>query len=103
MESLDERARAHAEAGKALPPGHVTLQLMVACRAGSVERLLGVPNTGDRLWFIPYNHQGRSCYKVLWGRYTTRQEAEAARAGIPREIARQLERIPVVSVDSLLK
>jgi hypothetical protein len=41
--------------------------------------------------------------KVFWGNYATRQEAEAALAGIPREFTGQLERVPVVSIDSVLK
>ena len=32
---------------------------------------------------IPYRFKGRSCYRVIWGTFATRSEAEAALKKLP--------------------
>jgi len=38
---------------------------------------------GDRVWFIPQTIGARSCYRVFWGRFGTREEAQRALAEVP--------------------
>ncbi len=55
-----------------------TNQLMVACQAGNVERLLS--QVGDaRLYVLPALYEGRTCYRVCWGGYPDRASAAAGR------------------------
>lgn len=75
---------------------------MVACRGDSVERLLNVSEARQQLWFVPYNHQGKPCYKVFWGEYGSIPEAEAARNDLPPAVPANLPKEPVISMEKVL-
>jgi hypothetical protein len=38
---------------------------------------------GENVWFVPQSLGGRSCYRVFWGRFNTRDEATRALAEVP--------------------
>jgi len=57
-----------------------TLQFMVTCRE-DVARDFGAQLGGDpRLFLLPVIHDGRSCYRVCWGSYRTREQAVSQQA-----------------------
>jgi DamX protein len=65
--------------------GAYTVQVELVCETASVTRALR--DGGTNIWFTPITYRGRSCYRVFWGRYTTRAAAESAMASIPKSLA----------------
>jgi hypothetical protein len=73
------------------PGGEYTVQFELVCETASVTRALR--EGGNQVWFIPIAYRGRSCYRVFWGRYANRADAQAAVASIPAALR---EAAPVV-------
>lgn len=61
-----------------------TVQFALVCRDASIEG--SVRNGGSNIWFVPITHRGEACYKVYWGRYSTREQAERGIAEIPASL-----------------
>jgi hypothetical protein len=38
------------------------------------------------VWFTPISLRDRACYRVFWGRYSTREQAQAGMAEIPKAL-----------------
>jgi len=64
-------------------PGGFTLQVMVACQEATLRTLRPRIPTSDRLFLVPVQVNDSTCYKVLWGTYADRAEAEAAASTVP--------------------
>ncbi len=80
--SLPDAARAFASS---LTPGarsRFSLQLLTACAPETVQKAVGAAR-GPELFILPVSLQGRSCYRVCWGLYESRQAAEAGSAAVP--------------------
>ena len=59
-----------------------SIQTLVACAPETVQK--AVDNvSGAELFILPVDLKGRSCYRVCWGVYDTRDAAEAAARGLP--------------------
>ena len=58
-----------------------TVQFALVCRDASIEN--NVRLGGSKIWYVPIGYRGETCYKVYWGRYSTRQQAEQGVAEIP--------------------
>jgi hypothetical protein len=76
-EAIDARARDYA----ANPSGNFTVQIQILCDPGNVEK--AVRTGGDRVWFVPQTLGTRACYRLFWGRFDTRAEAQRALADVP--------------------
>jgi septal ring-binding cell division protein DamX len=76
-ERVDAMARNYASNAT----GNFTVQIQILCDASNVEKLMR--DAGSNVWFVPQAIGARSCYRVFWGRYTTREQAQAAIAQIP--------------------
>jgi septal ring-binding cell division protein DamX len=76
-EAIDARARDYA----ANPSGNYTVQIQILCDPGNVEK--AVRTGGDRVWYVPQTLGTRSCYRLFWGRFDTREEAQRALADVP--------------------
>lgn len=76
----DEMARQYA----ANPQGNFTVQIQILCDPGNLEKAMRAG--GDNLWFVPQPLGERSCYRVYWGRYNTRDEAQRALANVPASL-----------------
>jgi septal ring-binding cell division protein DamX len=74
---VDAMAREFASS----PSGNYTVQIQILCDASNVAKLMR--SGGESVWFVPQTIGERSCYRVFWGRYTTRDQAQQAMAGIP--------------------
>jgi cytoskeletal protein RodZ len=61
--------------------GNFTVQIQILCDAANVEKLMR--DGGQNVWFVPQSLGTRSCYRVFWGRYNTREQAQQALAQIP--------------------
>jgi cell division septation protein DedD len=76
-ERLDAMAREFA----ANASGNFTVQIQILCDAANVDKLLR--SGGQNVWFVPQPIGERSCYRVFWGRYNSREQAQQALAQIP--------------------
>ncbi|HYC91840.1 MAG TPA: DUF4388 domain-containing protein [Thermoanaerobaculia bacterium] len=74
---LDQMARDFA----ANPQGNFTVQIQILCDPGNVEKAMR--QGGGNVWFVPQTIKGRSCYRVNYGRFATRQEAAQAMGTVP--------------------
>lgn len=77
---LDAMAQRYA----ANPSGNFTIQIQILCSPGNLENAMRVG--GDAVWFVPQTINGRSCYRVFWGRFQTQEEAQRAMAQIPASL-----------------
>ena len=68
---------------KSRRPGGFTLQVMVACQEATLRTLRPRIPTSDRLFLAPVRVNDSTCYKVLWGTYASRAEAEGAASTVP--------------------
>jgi septal ring-binding cell division protein DamX len=59
------------------------VQLELACEESTLERAYRAPGASGRIWIAPYDLRGRACYRVLWGRFASLEEARRARARVP--------------------
>jgi cytoskeletal protein RodZ len=74
---MDQMAREFA----ANPQGNFTVQIQILCDPANVEKAMR--QGGGQVWFVPQTIKGRSCYRVFYGRYATRDEASAALGRVP--------------------
>jgi septal ring-binding cell division protein DamX len=83
--SQGDRARYEAMAREfaANPAGNFTVQFAIVCEPSNVAKAL---RTSSDVWFSSITLKGRSCFRMFWGRYATRAEAEAAMRGLPGEL-----------------
>jgi hypothetical protein len=79
---LDRAARDHQRARgdrKAL----FTIQLELACEVASLADAWKHDRPAGTMWVLSTPFQGRTCFRVLWGRYPTREAAHQAIASVP--------------------
>lgn len=77
---LDDQAVKYA----ANPQGNFTVQIQILCDPANVEK--AVRSGGENVWFVPQKIGERSCYRVFWGRYASRDEAQRALATVPSAV-----------------
>jgi cytoskeletal protein RodZ len=61
--------------------GNFTVQIQILCEPSNLAKAMSAG--GDNVWFVPQTIGSRSCYRVFWGRYNTRDEAQQALGAIP--------------------
>lgn len=76
-ERYDAMAREYA----ANPTGNFTVQIQILCDPANLGKAMAAG--GGNVWFVPQSIGGRNCYRVFWGRFETRAEAQAALAQVP--------------------
>ena len=83
----DVKARYDAMAREfaANPVGNYTIQFAIVCDPSNVTKALR-SSAADRVWFIPISVKERSCYRLFWGGFQTREQADAALPTIPGEL-----------------
>jgi septal ring-binding cell division protein DamX len=59
--------------------GSWTAQLLVGCKPGTVDRLVSLSGGASKLYVLPAEVHGASCFRVCWGSYASAAEASAAR------------------------
>jgi cytoskeletal protein RodZ len=80
---VKERVDAMARENASNATGNFTVQIQILCDASNVEKLM---RGGGDVWFVPQTIGDRSCYRVFWGHYNTRDQAQQAIAQIPASI-----------------
>lgn len=63
--------------------GGFTIAIMLACERDSIAKALAESNNSRELIIFPYNFKGRNCFRVIWGYYIKREEAENAFKTLP--------------------
>ena len=61
--------------------GKYTVQFELVCQTSSVTK--AIQAGGVNVWFIPISYKGQGCYRVFWGHYTTKAEAQKGLEEIP--------------------
>jgi septal ring-binding cell division protein DamX len=59
--------------------GSWTAQLLVGCKPGTVDRLVRLSGGASKLYVLPADVHGASCFRVCWGSYASAAAASAAR------------------------
>jgi len=97
--ALGERAAADRE--RLLDSGgSYTVQLMVACDPDKALGVLGLADETAPLYALPYEKDGKACYRLFWGSYATRESAERA-DDLPDSIGSQFPDMWVRAVGEL--
>ncbi len=60
------------------------IQLELACEVGSLVDAFQHDRPAGTMWVLATSYQGRTCFRVLWGRYATPEAARRAISGAPR-------------------
>jgi septal ring-binding cell division protein DamX len=79
-----DRYAAMAREFAAAPGAKFTVQFEIVCETSNIARALATG--GTNVWFVPISLKGRSCYRVFWGRYQTRDAAERAVNDVPASL-----------------
>jgi len=81
MVGLDERARHDYDRLTGMSD-RWTWQLMVSCDRENSLRHVKAIGWADDLYVLPTELKGRNCYRLCWGLYDDREQAESD-AGLP--------------------
>lgn len=76
----DAMAREYA----ATASGNFTVQIQILCEASNLDK--AILTGGANIWFVPQQIGTRSCYRLFWGHYATRDEAQRALPAIPASL-----------------
>jgi len=76
----DEMARNYL----ANPQGNFTVQIQILCDPANLEKAMR--GGGGKVWFVPQTIGGRACYRVFYGNFATRDEAQRALAAVPASL-----------------
>ncbi|MDX1388535.1 MAG: hypothetical protein R3344_05070 [Acidobacteriota bacterium] len=79
--------------------GGFTVQLMVACSPETVHRIVSLSGQSADLYVLPTIYQGRSCYRLCWGSYDTREAAD--QAAPPDAVRQEVGKTFVASIPEL--
>jgi|GEM_PF-1871854 len=75
-----------------------SVQLELACELPTLENALNWDRPPGTIWFVTSSYRGRTCFRVLWGRYGSLAEARAAKPRVPEFFTAPGNRPTVVSV-----
>jgi septal ring-binding cell division protein DamX len=64
--------------------GDYAVQFELVCQTSSLSK--AVSEGGESVWFLPVQFRGQPCYRVLWGHFSTRDEAGGAISRIPETL-----------------
>lgn len=63
---------------------HYAIQLELACEVGSLADAFQHDRPAGSMWILTTSYQGKTCFRVLWGRYATIEAARRAQSGTPK-------------------
>ncbi|PYQ49231.1 MAG: hypothetical protein DMF59_14095 [Acidobacteria bacterium] len=58
-----------------------TLQIELVCQRASLDKARAMG--GERIWSAPISYRNQQCYRVFWGRFATKADAEGAINEVP--------------------
>lgn len=94
---LDRAARDRQRLG-ADRKAQYTIQLELACEIPSLVEAWKYDRPAGTMWILTTPFDGQTCFRVLWGRYPTREAARRALSGIPSFFSTPRNRPVVTSI-----
>ena len=64
-------------------PNKFTIAVGVFCDSSNVSRVVQNSGSSEQLLVLSFDNKGRSCYRVFWGIFDSRAEAQRAIASVP--------------------
>jgi hypothetical protein len=80
------------------PGVRYAIQLELACELPTLKKAWNWDKPPGTMWVLSTSHRGRTCFRVLWGRFRSLEEAKAAKARVPAFFMDGGNRPVVVSV-----
>jgi hypothetical protein len=80
------------------PDTRFAVQLLLACEVPTLEDAFRHEQPPGSMWLLATDHKGRMCFKVLWGRFGTVEEAKKAKDSVPSHFVSSSNRPAVVVV-----
>jgi hypothetical protein len=74
------------------------VQLELACEVETLQKAWNWDKPSGTIWLLTTSYRGRTCFRVLWGRYGSLAQAREARARVPDFFTAPGNRPTVVSV-----
>jgi septal ring-binding cell division protein DamX len=68
----------------ASPTGNYTVQIQILCDPANLEKAMRAG--GENVWFVPQTLGQRACYRVFWGHFDSRAQAQQALAQVPASL-----------------
>jgi hypothetical protein len=96
-----ERAARDREALAGDRSARYTIQLELVCELPSLAEAFRY-DRGRTMQLLVSDYRGQECFRILWGRYSTLNQAIAARTSAPRFFFTPSNHPVVVSTDALL-
>ena len=73
-----------------------TIAVGVFCDTGNVDRVVNNSGGSEELIILAFDNQGRTCYRIFWGIFDSRAEAERAVGSVPAGVrARDSAPVPI--------
>jgi septal ring-binding cell division protein DamX len=73
-----------------------TIAVGVFCDTENVERVVNNSGGSEELILLAFDNRGRSCYRVFWGIFDSRAQAESAVGSVPAGVrARDSAPVPI--------
>jgi len=81
----DDAMRSHydemAQSFASQATGSYTVQFELVCQTSSLTK--AVQAGGSNVWFVPIAYRGQGCYRVFWGHFASKAEAERGMNEVP--------------------
>ena len=74
------------------------IQLELACEAETLQKAWNWDRPAGTIWLLTTSFRGRTCFRVLWGRYGSLAQAREARTRVPEFFTAPGNRPTIVSV-----
>ena len=74
------------------------VQLELACEIPTLENAWNWDKPPGTMWLLTTSYRGRTCFRVMWGRFVSLPEAREAKARVPGFFVAPGNRPAVVSV-----
>lgn len=79
---LPQAARGFQSSVRGAPSGTLSVQLLVACAPETVQKAVDGVHS-DELFILPVTYNGRDCFRMCWGLYSTPAKATSALRALP--------------------
>lgn len=97
---LFEESLKYLNEAKKVPQNYFSIQILIACQEDTILKLKRDYPQMD-FWYIPIIFQGKNCYKVLYGKTESKEEAQNLKLSLPSKL--QEGKPQIVSFSSALK
>jgi hypothetical protein len=93
-----DRAEASRRRLASEPGTRYAVQLLLACEVPTLEDAFRHDRPAGSMWVLATDHKGKTCFRVLWGRYASAEEARKAKDGVPQHFVTPGNKPAVIGV-----